>query len=52
MIIDNDILFDLPNFFGNMPEALLVDPPWMLEPTELYGSTSATEIFWNWLVFF
>lgn len=31
VIVDEDILFDLPNFFGNMAEALLVAPPWMLD---------------------
>lgn len=38
-IIDDDILFDLPNFLGNMAEALLVAPPWLLEQEELYGNT-------------
>lgn len=38
MIIDDDILFDLPNFLCNMAEGLLVAPPWLLEQEDLYGS--------------
>nr|ABR16697.1 unknown [Picea sitchensis] len=46
-IIDDDILFDLPNFLGNMAEALLVAPPWFLEQEELYGNTYAADHFYD-----
>lgn len=40
MIIDDDILFDLPNFLGNMAEGLLVAPPWLLEQEDFYGNNN------------
>lgn len=46
MIIDDDILFDLPNFLADMAEALLVAPPWLLEQ-ELHGNTYAADNFYE-----
>lgn len=42
-LIDDDILFDLPNFLGNMAEGLLVAPPWLLEQEEFYGNSYAAD---------
>lgn len=42
-LIDDDILFDLPNFLGNMAEGLLVAPPWLLEQEELYTNSYAAD---------
>lgn len=47
-IIDDDVLFDMPNFLANMAEGLLVAPPWLQADYNACESICAETSLWSY----
>ncbi|GLJ29841.1 hypothetical protein SUGI_0589580 [Cryptomeria japonica] len=47
-IIDDDILFDMPNFLANMAEGLLVAPPWLQSDYNMSESICTETSLWSY----
>lgn len=50
LFIDEDVLFDMPNFLANMAEGLLVAPPWLHQDTATFceQNVSLETSLWNY----